>query len=235
MLRPPKRDELSPCPYLPGRQRQFEYFYADRLEAEELSQLLCRGWRKFGPYFFRPVCPDCRHCIPLRVPVQDFVPSRSQRRVLKKGAGLQVSYGPLHFEERIFDIYSRHALMRFGQPSDRDDFIAGFYLPSCPALQMEIHHEGTLVGVGFLDRGNDALSSVYFCFDPDYGRLNLGTYSVLVEIERAREMGLRYHYLGYYVPGCGNMVYKDHFRPRQHYDWQTGSWRLATTEPGAEI
>ncbi|HKL48107.1 MAG TPA: hypothetical protein VJ882_00505, partial [Desulfuromonadales bacterium] len=75
ILRARQVDEISPCPYLPERQRQFEYFWAMDVNGAELAVLLETGWRKFGPYYFRPVCPGCRDCIPVRIPVDDFAPS----------------------------------------------------------------------------------------------------------------------------------------------------------------
>jgi len=72
--------------------------------------------------------------------------------------------------------------------------------------------------------GADSLSSVYFFFDPDYSKLGIGTFSILKEIEHARSLDLPYYYLGYYVPGCDSMEYKDSFRPREHYDWEEKRW-----------
>ncbi len=212
------------CPYLPGRLKQYEYFLATDLRAEELSRLLAEGWRKFGSYFFRPRCPACRQCIPLRVQVDEFSPSRSQRRILRRNAELDVRFGPLHLSAQAYNLYRLHSMQRFGQRAEIDDFVSAFYRPSCPTQQVDILEDGVQVGVGFLDQGSDALSSVYFCFDPDRHRLNLGTFSVLREMEHARELGLCWYYLGYYVPGCSRMDYKDRFLPRQHYDWDRRCW-----------
>lgn len=225
ILHPPELDAPGPCTYLPERQKQFEFFFAAGLSEEDLSRVLSEGWRKFGLYFFRPRCSECRDCIPLRVPVVDFTPSRSQRRVLRRNEGLRTRFGPLNFTEDVFRLYRDHALARFGQQSSLDEFITGFYQPSAPAMQLDIFLDEVQIGAGFLDVGSDCLSSVYFCFDPAYEHLGLGTYSVLKEIERARQMGLAYYYLGYYVSDCPTMQYKDHFLPRQYFNWQTGLWR----------
>ncbi|MFO7983821.1 MAG: arginyltransferase [Desulfuromonadales bacterium] len=232
ILRTRQVDELSPCPYLPERQRQFEYFWAMDLNGAELAVLLEKGWRKFGPYYFRPVCPGCRDCIPVRIPVNDFTLSRSQKRILRKNSDLDVRFGPLHFTDRVFEIYSRHSQIRFRQESDLEDFLAGFYISSCPALQIDIHLEGILVGVGFLDYADNALNSVYFCYDPAFEKRNPGTFSILKEIERTRLMGLSHYYLGYIIPGCRHMLYKDYFRPRQYLNWQSGTWEDVTAPPG---
>lgn len=232
IIQSPQTEEVTDCPYLPGRRKSYEYFFAGGLSAAEISSLLAEGWRKFGPFFFRPDCPGCRLCIPLRVLTADFVPSRSQRRALKRAGGLRASFGPLRAGERVWEIYRRHASLRFAQESDRDDFLFNFYIPSCPTLQTEVALGDELVGAGFLDHGEDCLSSVYFCFDPRYASLNPGTFSILREIEHARRLGLPYYYLGYYVPGSPRMAYKDHFRPREHYDWESRTWRRIDGPPG---
>lgn len=233
LLKPVSLDQLEPCPYLAGRQKRFEYFFAVSLSDRELTELLESGWRKFGPYFFRPSCPGCRSCVPLRVPVGEFVPSRSQKRVLRRNRDLRVRFGPLRFDERVYQLYLSHSSVRFGLGSSRDEFASHFYLPSCPVLQSEVFLGDELIAVGFLDQGSDALSSVYFCFDPDYSERSLGTFGALVEIEYCRQLGLDYYYLGYLVQGCGSMLYKDHFRPREYYDWQEKSWQQVTTPPAA--
>jgi arginine-tRNA-protein transferase len=233
LLKPVSLDNLEPCPYLAGREKQFEYFFAVSLSGAELAQLLAAGWRKFGPYFFRPACPGCRECIPVRVPVRQFVPSRSQRRVLRRNRDLQVRFGPLQFSERIYQIYREHARLRFGTDCSLDEFASNFYLPSCPALQLGVYLDDLQIGVGFLDQASDALSSIYFCFDPAFSERNLGTFGALVEIERARQTGLDYYYLGYLVTGCSSMRYKDHFRPREYYDWVRQTWSPATDPPAA--
>jgi leucyl-tRNA---protein transferase len=231
LFQPPRLEDLAPCPYLPDRQKQCEFFLAGQLSASEIEALLASGWRKFGYYFFRPACPDCRSCIPLRVPVAEFAPSRSQRRLLRTGGALRMSFGPLRPSERAYTIFRDHSKLRFGQESGVEEFIATFYQPSCPALQSELYLGEELIGIGFLDQGTDSLSSVYFCFDPRHAALQPGTFSILGEIEHAARLGLRFYYLGYYVPGCPSMAYKDHFRPRQHFSWQERLWRPVHTPP----
>ena len=232
VLKTPQLEELAPCPYLPERCKQYEYFLASQLSTAEVASCFEAGWRKFGPYYFRPACPDCRQCLPLRVPVAEFAPSRSQRRVLRRNADLRVAFGPLRLSEEIYNIYREHSGIRFGREADPEDFLFHFYLPSCPSLQTEIHLGDELAGIGFIDAGADCLSSVYFCFDPRLAGRSLGIFSVLQEIEHTRRLGLQYYYLGYYVPGCPTMDYKDHFLPREHFDWHHRRWQRCSGPPG---
>lgn len=227
LLQATQYSPLSPCHYLPQNQWRFEYFFATHLSADELEAYLETGWRKFGFYFFRPACPGCQKCIPVRVPSQTYRISRSQKRVVARNRDIRVHIGPLAFTDRIFEIYCDHSKNRFGKEvDDPADFFSSFYSPSCPSLQSEYYLNDTLVGVGFLDQSAKGLSSVYFIFDTAYSHLNLGTYSVIREIQEAQHHGLPYYYLGYYIEECAKMTYKNRFLPNEHYSWETRRWAL---------
>ena len=68
------------CSYLPDQTSRMIWRLARRLTESRYEQLLERGWRRFGRVLFRPSCPSCTACQGLRVSVNDFQPSRSQRR-----------------------------------------------------------------------------------------------------------------------------------------------------------
>jgi len=191
--------ELSLCPYLPDRKKQIRYFLASELNESDISLLLAKGWRKFGVYFFQPSCPDCSECIPVRVLCDEFKPSKSQRRNLKKNSNIDIVFAPLKYSERAFEIYKDHSSQRFSQESNLEEFISGFFSPSVPSLQSEYYLNGELIGLGFLDKGEDCLSSVYFIYDTKFSHLGLGTFSILKEIEHTQMLGLKYYCLGYYV------------------------------------
>lgn len=222
--RTPELDTPSECPYLPGRVRRFSHFIAEALTHAEITHLLERGWRKFGPFFFRPACPGCRACVPIRIPVASFRPSRSQRRTRRRNADCTVRFGPLRFEERIMAIYADHSRERFGRTVTLQDLVYGFYNPSCPSLQAEYYLGENMIAVGFLDRGIDCLSSVYFIFDTAHARRGPGTFSVLREIDYCRDQGLDYYYLGYWIAGCGAMAYKARFAPHELLDRDSQRW-----------
>ena len=216
--------DFTPCSYLADRQWRFEYFFANGLDGRELDLLLQRGWRKFGHYYFRPDCGDCRKCVPIRILAGEFAPGKSQRRVAKKCAAVEVRFCDLDYRTEIFEIYRDHSLNRFGKESDEDEFIASFYTRSCPALQSEYYCDGELIAVGFLDLSREALSSVYFVYKTDREEFRLGTYSVIRETEHAASLGLKYYYLGYYIGENESMAYKGHFHPHEKFDWEKRVW-----------
>ncbi|MEQ8695370.1 MAG: arginyltransferase, partial [Bauldia litoralis] len=57
------------------------------------------------------------------------------------------------------------------------------------------------------------LSAVYSFFEPGEGGRSLGSLMILKLIERTRELGLPYLYLGYWIGGSQKMAYKWRFRP----------------------
>ncbi len=225
ILRDLELGEESPCVYLPGRVSRLEFFLSTDLSGHELEELLAAGWRKFGCCYFRPRCPGCSLCIPLRVRAGGFVPTKGQRRVARKNAGVRVEFGPLAYSDEIFDIYREHTVTRFG---DRDvsfeDFMFNFYRHSCPSLQSEYYADGRLQAVGFLDRSSRGLSSVYFIYRESFAPASPGIFSILCETEFAREQGLDYYYLGYFVPGSGRMEYKQGFYPHEKFSWGKKKW-----------
>ncbi len=224
LLQKPQLSRSSRCSYLPDRECRFNYFFAIDLDGQELEELLGAGWRKFGEYYFRPDCGDCRRCVPLRVIVPEFRPSKGQRRIMRACAGIEVRFTDPDYREEIFEIYRDHSLRRFGKESDPDEFIAAFYTRSCPSLQSEYYLEGELIAVGFIDVSSVAMSSVYFVYKTAYEEYRLGTFSVIREVGHAASRGLNYYYLGYYIDENGRMEYKGHFHPHETYDWNTGRW-----------
>lgn len=221
----PQLSPPAPCSYLPDKTLIYEYFFADCLNADELEHFLASGWRKFGHYFFRPACPHCRACTPLRVPVNRFQPSRSQKRVLRACRDIQVSFGPLLYSEELFDLHQAHSQERFGEIGSFENFASNLHAPPCPALLARYELDGQLIAAGYLDHSAQALSSVYFIFDPQFSARSLGVFGALREIEQARKLSLEYYYLGYIVPECAKMTYKGRFYPHELYSWSTGSWR----------
>jgi len=224
ILQDPRMSIFAPCTYLPERKWRFEYFFAYDISGRELDRLLSQGWRKFGEYYFRPNCGDCESCIPLRIMVREFKPTKGQRRILRRCADVEVRFNPLEYSDEIFEIYRDHSMNRFGKESDPDEFISAFYTPSCPAMQSEYYRNGELIAVGFIDISCTALSSVYFAYKTSYEQLRLGTYSVLREVEYAASRGLTYYYLGYYIEENRSMEYKGHFHPHERYDWSSRCW-----------
>jgi arginine-tRNA-protein transferase len=165
------------------------------------------------------------------VPVADFKPSRSQRRVAKRGAHLRVEYGAATCTPEKLRLFNRHKQER-GLASLEDGLMteegyASWLLRSCfHTMEMRYYLEDRLVGVGVIDLGRVGVSSVYFYFDPDseVSALSPGVLSVLQEIAFCRRTGRDWLYLGLYVEDCRHLSYKSSYRPNERL--LDGDWRL---------
>ncbi len=216
--------DTESCSYIPENNSRYEYFLAADLNEDELDVVLRSGWRKFGWYYFRPRCDGCASCVPVRVPVNSFSPSKSQRRVIRKNMGVRARIRPLNYSDEVYDIYCEHSRDRFHKEASMPDFMFNFYQVSCPAAQSEYYLGGRLMAVGFLDVSARALSTVYFVYRSEFSVYSPGIFSVIREIEFARDMGKEYYYLGYYVAECPRMRYKNTFRPAEKYSWDEKKW-----------
>jgi arginyl-tRNA--protein-N-Asp/Glu arginylyltransferase len=213
-------DELSDCPYVPGREARLPLrMPVRRLRRSEFAKRLAEGDRRQGPLLYRPKCPDCRACEAIRIPVAEFRPNRSQRRAWKKGRDrIRVQVGPPSLSPELVDLYNRHLEGRNLEVSGPIDLqgYSSFLVESCvDSLEIRYSIEGQLVAVAILDRAEDSLSAVYTYFDPDLSRLSLGVFSVLTEMELCRTLGLRWLYLGLHVADCRAMQYKARFLPHE--------------------
>jgi leucyl-tRNA---protein transferase len=217
-----------PCPYLPGRIDQFQAFHAGRMPPDLYHRFMDAGFRRSGGMIYRPICPACRACIPIRVPVAQFKPSKSQRRCWRRNQDLTVqSARPIPSDEKL-DLFRRYSRARHGEKKeffDPDEFRAFLY--DSPVDTVEFAYRdptARLLAVGICDVSSNALSTVYFFFDPAEKRRGLGTFGALWEIDFARSRGISYYYLGYWVGGCAGMQYKADFKPNEFLG-PDGLWR----------
>src|ERR1700722_3339284 len=71
----------SACPYLPGQQERKIFTHLVGKRAAPLNDLLTQtGFRRSQTIAYRPACESCRACVSVRVLVDHFRPSESQRR-----------------------------------------------------------------------------------------------------------------------------------------------------------
>ncbi len=210
------------CSYLPDKKTRMFYRYMRHASKGLASELARRGWRRFGCYFFHPICQGCNGCKSLRIDASAFTLSKSQRRVLKKNRETMLYIRTPGMTREHIDLYNRFHKYK----SHKSDWN---YTPVTPQLYYENFVDGAhdfgkevlyfrddkLVGVDLIDIGEDGISSVYFYYDPDYAKLSLGVYSLLMQIHFAKQMGLRWIYLGYWVEGCRSFAYKMQYRPME--------------------
>ncbi|MCX7645971.1 MAG: arginyltransferase [Rhodobacteraceae bacterium] len=225
----------QPCPYLPGRMERKLFTALQGDTAERLNDTLSKqGFRRSQNVLYRPSCADCQACLSARIRVADFVPSRSQRRAMRRNAHLRrEATSPWATEEQyaLFRRYldSRHA---DGGMADMDIFEFAAMIEETPVRSRVVEYSADpppgarrrpLAAVCLTDVLDDGVSMVYSFYDPDRERDSLGTYIILDHIEIARSAGLPYVYLGYWVPGSAKMGYKSRFSALEIY--KGGQWQ----------
>ena len=219
----------QPCPYLEGRLERKLFTALQGDNAGRLNDCLSKqGFRRSQNVLYRPSCAECSACLSARIDVSAFSPSRSQRRTLSRNATLtRTATSPWATEEQyeLFRDYldSRHA---DGGMADMDVFEFAAMIEETPIRSrvVEYHHPSDgLIAVSLTDVLDDGLSMVYSFYDPSRTRDSLGTYLILDHVEIAREAGLPYVYLGYWVPGSPKMGYKAKFSGLELY--VDGAWQ----------
>ncbi len=185
------------------------------------AALSARGFRRSGEHLYQPHCPECHACIPIRLPVAEFVSRRQQRRTWQKNQGMEIQVKPASFEREHFALYRRYIAARHaggGMDDPTPDNYMSFLTASwSDTVFIEYRHAGKLLAVSVSDRLPDALSAVYTFFDPDSSHLSLGRFSILYQIQLARETGRQWLYLGYWIEDCRKMRYKTEYQPLEYF------------------
>ena len=223
----------QPCPYLDGRMERKLFTALQGENAAELNDSLSsQGFRRSQNVLYRPSCAECASCLSARINVAEFTANKSQRRTIKRNAHLnRRATSPWATEEQyaLFRHYldSRHA---DGGMADMDVFEFAAMIEETPIRSRVIEYYAPasedgpreLVATCLTDLLDDGLSMVYSFYKPELARDSMGTFVILDHVEIAREAGLPYVYLGYWVPGSKKMGYKARFSGLEVY--RDGAW-----------
>ncbi len=195
-----------------------------------MDRLWAAGWRHFGTYFFRYSASMDESAVldiqPLRVDLQKFSLTKSQRRVLRRNADLRCEFQPAALTEEARAMFHRHkGRFKDNVPDELDTFLS----PSpatvpCECLECRVYAGSELIALSFLDIGADGTSAVYGLFEPAHAERGLGTYTMLKEIELSQQRGCRYYYPGYASRQPSAYDYKKRLPALETLDWHTGEW-----------
>ncbi|HET6397725.1 MAG TPA: arginyltransferase [Pseudoxanthomonas sp.] len=222
------------CGYWPDRSaRDLVLDPRDPRLAAVYPQALDWGFRRSGDLVYRPHCPGCRACVPVRIPVADFAPDRSQGRCLARNAAVEARVAPARRSAEHFALYQRYLASRHRDggmdghgTAEFDQFLVGGWSDT---RFLELREPaagdapGRLLAVAVTDRVPRALSAVYTFYEPDLPARGLGTLAILHQVQWARREGLDHVYLGYWIEGHAKMDYKRRFRPLEAFDGRR--WR----------
>ncbi len=219
----------QPCPYLTDRMERKLFTALQGTGAQDLHDCLSKqGFRRSQNVLYRPSCADCAACLSARIRVNDFVASKSQRRILRRNTDLTRQIATPWATDEQYELFrdylaSRHAT---GGMADMDIFEFTAMIEETPINTSVVEYidtqSGHLKAVCLTDILDDGVSLVYSFFDPNQPKRSLGKHIILDHIEIARAGGLPYVYLGYWVPGSHKMGYKAAFSGLEVY--QNGRW-----------
>jgi arginine-tRNA-protein transferase len=228
LLNPPSTDFCTldyDCAYLEGRSVRMRYKYVTYSNFAFNSAVVHRGWRRFGRYYFYPICNGCNECKSLRIDVDKFKPSKSQRKARNRNKDTKVVVQKPTVTDAHIELYNKYHKWKEGKDSWKfrkitpseyyENFAEGAYNFGKEVLYFV---DKKLVGVDLIDITDDGISSIYFFYDPDFAHLSLGVFSLLKQIEFAKLLNKKWIYLGYWVDGCKSFAYKTNFKPLEILD-----------------
>jgi arginine-tRNA-protein transferase len=213
-------EEDRECSYFDENISDIRYKYMFSCSPMVYSRMLARGWRRFGKMHFVPECKNCTKCVSMRIDVEKYKFSKSEKRVINKNVDTKVYIRPPSMTNEHLALYDKyHEFM-----SEKKDWP---YSPIDPADYSKSYVESTedyakeflymrdnkLIGVALVDILDDAVSSIYCYYDHDYADLSLGKFSILAQIKIAKEMNIPYIYLGYWIKDHYSMGYKEAYKP----------------------
>lgn len=207
------------CSYLPGHKAKTLFVDPQAEVTGTLySQLSDLGFRRSGSHIYRPHCDSCNACVSVRVPVHEFKPSKTQRRIWRRNTDLSVKKVTPQLTIEYYRLYDRYITQRHADgdmyppsPSQFMSFLVEGRQPSC--FYEFRDRQGELIAIAVTDQLDQGISALYTFYAPEEESRSLGTYAILWQIESARQAGLDYLYLGYWVRDCRKMSYKTAYRP----------------------
>lgn len=203
------------CPYGLRQIATFHQATFAPINDRVMELFLAAGYRRNGNCLYSMRCACCNACIPIRLKVEDFQASRSQKRVIRKNTELSSELLPLAASAENLDLCERFLRARYPQDSNSGrGYFRDFFLNNIvSSAQIQYRLNGQLVGVSIVDFGYNWLNAVYFFFDPDQQKRSLGTYNILQLIEICKKWDVEYLYLGYLIDEVPAMSYKSRFTP----------------------
>lgn len=212
------------CGYLPNKMAQSLIAAPQHLvDAKVYSGLIQQGFRRSGKFSYRPHCENCQECIPVRIILDQFSPNRSQKRAFKQHNNLTTAILPVGFHEEHYDLYASYQRARHSeekiqdetapQENDVEQYQSFLCQSNVESVMVEFRENEQLKMVSVIDIVRDGISAVYTFYETKDTATSYGTYNVLWQTLWAKELGLPYLYLGYWIRDSKKMAYKQNYQP----------------------
>lgn len=216
------------CSYLEGFDAKTLFVDPQEIiSTDAYSQLSDLGFRRSGKHIYRPYCSHCQACISVRVNGREFIPSKSQKRVINKNKDLTAAAVPAQFTDEYYALYANYINVRHSDgdmyPPTPEQFSAFLIEGGQQGCFYEFRDsQGKLVALAVTDYLTQGLSAIYTFFDPEESSRSLGSYAILWQLQEVKRLELEYLYLGYWIRECQKMSYKVAYNPLEmllHGQW----------------
>ncbi len=218
------------CNYLPEEKERLLIYYDEEGKRPASPQLygalLTAGFRRSGEQIYRPHCESCQRCESLRIAINEFKLSKSQKRIRNKNQHLTVTISQQETDcfYPLYEAYINGKHRDGGMfPPSKEQFNFFIHNQWQQPLYICVYDDQQLIAVAVTDEQPDSLSALYTFYDPKHEHLSLGTFSILAQLDVAARLNKRHLYLGYYIENCQKMRYKKNFLPHERFidgQWQ---------------
>ncbi|MCZ4336548.1 arginyltransferase [Shewanella colwelliana] len=207
-----------PCSYLANQQEQLLVLQEETLDVDLFERLLALGFRRSGQMIYKPHCPACQACLPIRIPVKQFQPSRRQKRNLKNNRDISFAIVAQSTPEQ-YQLYEQYINQRHYDgpmyPASKEQYEQFIQCSWHQPLLIELREQGRLIGVAVTDLLPNSLSAIYSFFAPNEDKRSLGSLMILLQCRLAKLMEKDYLYLGYQIDDSRKMNYKKSYQPNE--------------------
>ena len=213
-------EEAKQCAYFDDKLADTRYKFIKNCDANTFHKMLERGWRRFGNVHFRPECSTCDECKTIRIKVEDFKFSKSQKRIMAKNKDIQVyvqkpSLSLDHLN--LFNKYHKYMETKKGWKEnkiDANDYQQS-YVDGASTFGKEILYflDDKLIAIALSDMTKDSISCVYCFYDHEYESRSLGKFSILAQMSIAKQANIEHLFLGYWIKDHYSMGYKEDYAP----------------------
>jgi leucyl-tRNA---protein transferase len=227
-----------PCGYIAKNRAQSLIASPHHLvDAEVYSELIQQGFRRSGKFAYRPHCEHCNKCVPVRIVLDQFIPTRSQKRAYKQHSDLTANILPLGFHQAHVELYSAYQALRHAtedvmsqntDSSEEEQYRQFLCQSNVDSLMIEFKDAQNQVKiVSVIDTVKDGHSAVYTFYDAIETKSSFGTYAIMWLIDWTKSLNLPYVYLGYWIAESQKMAYKEKFNRQEKLI--DGEW-ISSTE-----
>jgi arginyl-tRNA--protein-N-Asp/Glu arginylyltransferase len=184
------------------------------LSPVELDAYLAQGWFRMGPTIFTTNFLSFKEnlysAIWLRVMLAEFQGGKTQAKLFKANSQFTTRIQRATITDEKEQLFAKYkASVPFEASASLQHLLFGkSYATVYDTYEVNVHHEGKLIAVGYFDLGKESAMGISSFYHPDFKKYSLGKYLIYLKMTYCKQLGMRYFYPGYFVPGYAFFDYK---------------------------